>query len=94
MFGPMKEVVRGRRFSSDEEVTGEMHNWLKTQKTSFLTKFKEIVKTLNAETGALKLRGITLKINVSLVSSIFKINVFFKSPFIFDLPSCFLCCKC
>jgi hypothetical protein len=30
MFGSMKEAVRGR-FSSDEEVTGAVQNWLKTQ---------------------------------------------------------------
>jgi hypothetical protein len=31
MFGPMREAIRGRRFSSDEEVTGAVKNWLKTQ---------------------------------------------------------------
>jgi hypothetical protein len=31
MFGPMKEALRGRRFSSDE-VTGTVQNWLKTQR--------------------------------------------------------------
>jgi histone-lysine N-methyltransferase SETMAR len=31
MFGPMKEALRGRRFSSDEEITGAMQNWLNTQ---------------------------------------------------------------
>jgi hypothetical protein len=31
MFGPMKEAVRGRRFSSDEEVTCAVQNWLMTQ---------------------------------------------------------------
>jgi hypothetical protein len=31
MFGPMKEALRGRRFSSNEEVIGIMQNWLKTQ---------------------------------------------------------------
>jgi hypothetical protein len=30
MFGPMKEVLRGR-FSSDEEVIDAVQNWLKTQ---------------------------------------------------------------
>jgi hypothetical protein len=29
MFGPMKEAVRGRRFSSNEEVTGMVQDWLK-----------------------------------------------------------------
>jgi hypothetical protein len=32
MFGPMTEAVRGRRFSSDEEVIGAVQNWLKTQR--------------------------------------------------------------
>jgi hypothetical protein len=31
MFGPMKDALRGRRFSSDEEVIREVQNWLKTQ---------------------------------------------------------------
>jgi hypothetical protein len=30
MFGPMKEVLRGR-FSSDEKVIDAVQNWLKTQ---------------------------------------------------------------
>jgi hypothetical protein len=32
MFGSLKEAVRGRRFSSDEEVIGAVQNWLKTQR--------------------------------------------------------------
>jgi hypothetical protein len=31
MFGPRKEALRGRRFSSDEEVIGAVQNWLKSQ---------------------------------------------------------------
>jgi hypothetical protein len=31
----MKEAVRGRRFSSDEEVIGTVQNWLKTQPKNF-----------------------------------------------------------
>jgi hypothetical protein len=34
MFGPMKEAVRGRRFSYDE-VTGAVQSWLKTQPKNF-----------------------------------------------------------
>jgi hypothetical protein len=30
-FGPIKEAQRRRRFSSDEEVTGAVQNWLETQ---------------------------------------------------------------
>jgi hypothetical protein len=42
MFGPMKEALRGRRFSSHEEVIGAMQNCLKTQsKNFFLTEFKK-----------------------------------------------------
>jgi hypothetical protein len=45
----MKEALRGRRFSSDEEVTGAVQNWLKTQtKNFFLTEFKKkLVKIWN-----------------------------------------------
>jgi hypothetical protein len=35
MFGPMKEALSGRRFSSDEEVIGTVQNWLKTQPKNF-----------------------------------------------------------
>jgi hypothetical protein len=35
MFGPMKEAIRGRRFSSDEEGIGMVQNWLKTQPKNF-----------------------------------------------------------
>jgi hypothetical protein len=31
MFGTMKEVLRGRRISSDEEVISTVQNWLNTQ---------------------------------------------------------------
>jgi hypothetical protein len=31
IFGPMKEALRGRRFSSDKEVIGAVQNWLKTK---------------------------------------------------------------
>jgi hypothetical protein len=33
-FAPMKEALRGRRFSSDE-VNSEMQNWLKTTPKNF-----------------------------------------------------------
>jgi hypothetical protein len=35
MLGPMKEALRGRRFSSDKEVIGAVQNWLKTQSKNF-----------------------------------------------------------
>jgi hypothetical protein len=34
-FDPTKEALRGRRFSSDEEVIGAVQNWLKTQPKIF-----------------------------------------------------------
>jgi hypothetical protein len=36
MFGPMKEALRRRRFSHDEEVIGAAQNWLKKQPEFFL----------------------------------------------------------
>jgi hypothetical protein len=35
IFGPIKEALRGRRFSSDEEFTVAVQNWLKTQPKNF-----------------------------------------------------------
>jgi hypothetical protein len=36
MLGPMKEARRkGRRFSSDEDITGVVQIWLKTQRNNF-----------------------------------------------------------
>jgi hypothetical protein len=45
MFGPMKDALRGRRFSPDEEVIGGVQNWLKTQLKNF--KKKKLVKRWN-----------------------------------------------
>jgi hypothetical protein len=46
MFGPMKEALRGRRFSSDE-VIGAVQNWLKTRpKNFFRTELKKNCETL------------------------------------------------
>jgi hypothetical protein len=42
MVGPMKEALRGRRFSSDEEVISTIQNWLKTQPKNFLTELKKL----------------------------------------------------
>jgi hypothetical protein len=35
MFSPVKEALRGRRFSSNEEGTDAVQNWLKTQPYNF-----------------------------------------------------------
>jgi hypothetical protein len=37
MFGPMKEALRGRRFSSHGEVIGTVQNCLKTQPKNFFS---------------------------------------------------------
>jgi hypothetical protein len=82
----MKEALRGRRFSSDEEIIGTVQNWLETRpKTFFSDRIKKNLR--NTGTGALKLRGITLK--VTLVSFLYIYNecAFFKVPSLFDLPS-------
>jgi hypothetical protein len=67
MFGPKKEHLRGRRFSSDEEVIGRGAKLVKdaTKKTFFLTDKKNL---WNAGTGLLKSWGITLKSDISFVS--------------------------
>jgi histone-lysine N-methyltransferase SETMAR len=46
IFGPMKEVVRGRRFSSSE-VIGIVQNWLKMQPRNFFLTIKKLVKCWN-----------------------------------------------
>jgi hypothetical protein len=44
----VREAVRGRRFSSDEEVSGVVQNWLKTQPKNFLSDgIKKLVKLWN-----------------------------------------------
>jgi hypothetical protein len=43
----MKEALRERRFSSDEEIVGVVQNWLETQpKTFFLMGLKKTCETL------------------------------------------------
>jgi hypothetical protein len=42
MFVPMKEALKGRRFSSDEEVIGAVQNLLKRQPKHFLTEIKNL----------------------------------------------------
>jgi histone-lysine N-methyltransferase SETMAR len=67
MFGPMKEALRGRIFSSYEEIIGAVQNWLKTHPKNLFS--DGIKKNLwNARTDAFKLRGITLKSYTSFVS--------------------------
>jgi hypothetical protein len=37
MFGPMEEALRGRRFSSDEEVIGTVQKWLKMRPKKYFS---------------------------------------------------------
>ena len=37
IFGPLKEALRGRRFTSDEEVKEAVRTWLREQPKSFLS---------------------------------------------------------
>jgi hypothetical protein len=43
MFGPVKEALRGGRFSSDEEIVGAVENLLKMQPKNF---FFDVLKNL------------------------------------------------
>jgi hypothetical protein len=49
MFGPMKEALRGRRFSSDEKVVGEVQKLVKgaTKKFLFSDRIKKLVTHWN-----------------------------------------------
>jgi hypothetical protein len=46
MFGPMKEALRGRRFSSGEEIIGVVQNWLKMQSKKNSDGIKKMCETL------------------------------------------------
>jgi hypothetical protein len=48
MFDPMKEDLRGRRFSSDEEISGVMQNWLKTKTKQLLSPITFLLTLLKA----------------------------------------------
>ena len=40
LFGPLKDVLRGRRFTSDEGVKKAVHEWLAAQPKTFFYKSK------------------------------------------------------
>jgi histone-lysine N-methyltransferase SETMAR len=44
IFGPLKEALRSRRFTSNEEVKEAMHTWLREQPKSFSTGIPELVE--------------------------------------------------
>jgi len=41
IFGPLKEALRSRRFTSDEEVKEAVHTWLREQPKSFFSARKQ-----------------------------------------------------
>jgi len=59
LFGPLKDALRGRRFTSDEGVKEAMHEWLAAQpKTFFLRAPRSF---WNAGTSALQSTGNIMK---------------------------------
>ena len=48
LFGPLEETLRGRRFTSDQEVKEAVHAWLAAQpKTSFFGEHHEACATVD-----------------------------------------------
>jgi histone-lysine N-methyltransferase SETMAR len=44
LFGPLKEALRGKRFSGDDDVKAAVHQWLRIQpKTFFSDGIKKLV---------------------------------------------------
>jgi len=44
LFGPLREALRGKRFSCDDDVTAAVHQWLRAQpKTFFADGIKKLV---------------------------------------------------
>ena len=44
LYGPLKDALRGRRFSCDDDVKAAVHQWLRAQpKTFFADGFKKLV---------------------------------------------------
>ena len=44
LFGPLKNALRGRRFSTDKEVQEAVHKWLRDQpKSFFLERIRKLV---------------------------------------------------
>jgi len=71
LFGPLKEALRGRRFTSDEEVKDAVHEWLAAQPKTF---FLRVSRSFwNARTSALQSTETIMK-NVIIVSAVVEIN--------------------
>ena len=59
LFGPLKEALRGHRFTSDQEVKEAVHAWLAAQPKMFFSEgFRNFV---NDGPSALKSKGTMLK---------------------------------
>ena len=68
LFGPLREVLRGRRFTSDQELKEAMHAWLAAQlKTFFAEGIKKLVQRWRS---ALKSKETMLKSDV-IISFLF-----------------------
>jgi hypothetical protein len=65
MFGPMKEALRGRRFSSDKEIISAVQSSLNTQTKTFSDGITKFMKRWN---WRVEVGGTTLKNNINFVS--------------------------
>ena len=67
LFGPLKEALRGRRFTSDQEVKETVHKWLAAQPKTLFS--EGIRKLCNNGPSTLKTKGTMLKndVNVSFL---------------------------
>jgi hypothetical protein len=64
LFGPLKEALRGRRFTSDKELKEAVHGWLAARPKTF---FSEGIRSFcNDGSNALKSKGTLLK-NVIII---------------------------
>ena len=64
LFGPLKEALRGRRFTLDWEVKQAVHAWLTAQPKTFF--WRASGSLCNDGPSALKSKGIMLKNNVNV----------------------------
>jgi hypothetical protein len=80
MFGPMKEALRGRNFSSDEGVIDAGQNSLKTQSKNFFSDGikNKLVKRCN--------RRVEVEGDYVEKYCLFKINFFDKSRYFLTYP--------
>ena len=66
LFGPLKNALRGRRYTADDEVKEAVHDWLRSQPQTF---FSKALRSLQiAGLNVSRRREIILKSNVVLFS--------------------------